>query len=29
MIEFRRCHVYSHSALKAINNLCEKYRDLG
>lgn len=29
MIEFRNCRVYDHSALEAINNLCEKYRDLG
>ena len=29
VIEFKNCQVYDHSALEAINNLCEKYRDLG
>ncbi|MDA0746278.1 MAG: SulP family inorganic anion transporter [bacterium] len=29
IIEFKYCRVYDHSALEAINNLCEKYRDLG
>jgi SulP family sulfate permease len=29
IIEFRNCRVYDHSALEAINNLCEKYRDIG
>lgn len=29
IIEFRNCRVYDHSALEAINNLCEKYRELG
>jgi SulP family sulfate permease len=29
IIEFKNCRVYDHSALEAINNLCEKYRDLG
>ena len=29
LIEFKNCRVYDHSALEAINNICEKYRDLG
>jgi len=29
LIEFKNCRVYDHSALEAINTLCEKYRDLG
>jgi SulP family sulfate permease len=29
LIEFKNCRVYDHSALEAINNLCEKYRELG
>jgi SulP family sulfate permease len=29
IIEFQNCNVYDHSALEAINNLCEKYRSLG
>ncbi len=29
IIEFKNCRVYDHSALEAINSICEKYRELG
>lgn len=29
VIEFKNCQVFDHSALEAINTLCEKYRELG
>lgn len=29
IIEFKNCQVFDHSALEAINNLCEKYREQG
>ncbi len=29
VLEFRNARVYDHSALEAINNICEKYHELG